>query len=399
MTTRGRTEPAVRTEEGSLFCPACGGEYRAGVSRCAGCDRELVAEPPAAEPLDPLTLAAVFATADRTHLAEAKSRLDGARIGYLARGEAGHDLLAQGSLPPGFRAAPMELLVRAGDWEAASALLLKAGLAPVEATPEEQKTGELWIDGEVGDEDEEEEPEEAAAAPPPLDRWSFATDRLRGFELALVLFVAFSYPVYAALWTWWTGPTGAFPYTVAGALYWFYQSAVSLPLLAYVLARRGESFRDLGLTWAKTDLLTGLLLAFGGYLANKLAWRAMESVSLLATGHWILDRPSHAAASTLGLAWVLGFLLSVAVFPFYEEVIARAFTMREVEALTGSAALAVVASVVLQTSYHLYLGLPSALAAGATFLVSACYYARFRRITPVILAHALWNLYATLHRL
>ncbi len=102
MTTRGRTEPAVRTEEGSLFCPACGGEYRAGVPRRAGCDRELVAEPPAAEPLDPLTLAAVFATADRTHLAEAKSRLDGARIGYLARGEAGHDLLAQASLPRGF---------------------------------------------------------------------------------------------------------------------------------------------------------------------------------------------------------------------------------------------------------------------------------------------------------
>ena len=89
----------------------------------------------------------------------------------------------------------------------------------------------------------------------------------------------------------------------------------------------------------------------------------------------------------------------MAVGPFYEEMIARAFTMTEVEALTGSAGLAVVASVLLQTSYHLYLGLPSALAAGATFLISATYYARFRRITPVILAHALWNLYATLHRL
>jgi membrane protease YdiL (CAAX protease family) len=89
----------------------------------------------------------------------------------------------------------------------------------------------------------------------------------------------------------------------------------------------------------------------------------------------------------------------VAVGPFYEEMIARAFTMSEVEALTGSAGLAVVASVALQTSYHLYLGLPNALAVGATFLISACYYARFRRITPVILAHALWNLYVALHRL
>ncbi len=89
----------------------------------------------------------------------------------------------------------------------------------------------------------------------------------------------------------------------------------------------------------------------------------------------------------------------MAVGPFYEEMIARAFTMSEVEALTGSAGLAIAASVLLQTSYHLYLGLPNALAAGAAFLVSACYYARFRRVTPVILAHALWNLYVTLHRL
>jgi membrane protease YdiL (CAAX protease family) len=394
MTTRPRIDPAVRTEAGSLFCPQCGGEFRAGVARCAGCDRDLVADPPAAEPLDPLTLAAVFATGDRALLAEAKARLDGAGISYLARGEAGHDLLAEGRLPPGLRAAPMELLVRAGDWEAASALLLKAGLAPVEATPEEQKTGELWIDGE-----EEEEREEATAAPAPLDRWSFATDRLRGFELALVLFIAFSYPVYAALWAWWTGRTGVLTHTVASSLYWFHQSAISLLLLAYVLARRGKSLRDLGLTWAKTDLLAGLLLAFGGHLASVLAWRAMDSVSNLATGHWLETAPPHAAEPTLGLAWVLGFFLSVAVSPFYEEMLARAFTMTEVEALTGSALLAVAVSVLLQTSYHLYLGLPGALAAGATFLISACYYARFRRITPVILAHALWNLYATLHRL
>jgi len=67
--------------------------------------------------------------------------------------------------------------------------------------------------------------------------------------------------------------------------------------------------------------------------------------------------------------------------------------------LTGSTALAIVASVALQTSYHLYLGTASALAAGAAFLVSACFYARFRRLTPVILAHGLWNLYVIVRHL
>jgi membrane protease YdiL (CAAX protease family) len=396
MTTRPRSDPAARSEAGSRFCPDCGGEFRAGVARCDDCDRELVAElPPAAGPLDPLALAVVFATGDPALLAEAKSRLDGARISYLARGEAGHDLLALERLAPGLRAAPMELLVRAGDWEAAGALLLKAGLAPVEATPEEQKTGELWVDGD----ENEEEPEEAAPVPPPPGRWSFAADRLRGFELALVLVVAFSYPIFSSLWAWWTGRTGYHSYTILNSLYGIYESLLALAVLAYVLARRGKSFRDLGLTWRKTDPLVGLGLAFAGYLATSFAWRAMEGFSQLATGHRIEIPPSHVAAPSLGLVWSLGFLVTVAVAPFFEEMIARAFTMTEVEALTGSAGLAVAASVLLQTSYHLYLGLPNALAAGATFLVSACYYARFRRITPVILAHALWNLYALLHRL
>ncbi len=282
-----RTPPAVRTEEGSLFCPGCGGEYRAGVPRCAGCGLDLVAQLPPAAALDPATLAAVFATGDRALLAEARSRLDGAAISYLVRGESRHDLLAAGRLAPGLRAAPMELLVRAGDWEVASALLLKAGLAPVEATPEEQKTGELWI----AEEEQDEEPEEAAPARAPLSRWSFAADRLRGFELALVLFIAFSYPVFSSLWAWWTGRIGAHPPTVLGSLYELQQSLLALALLAYVLARRGKSFRDLGLTFRKTDLLVGLALALAGKLAILLAWRAMDSISLLATGHWIVTRP------------------------------------------------------------------------------------------------------------
>jgi membrane protease YdiL (CAAX protease family) len=396
MTNRRRLSPAERSEEGSLFCPECGGEYRAGISRCADCDRELVAEPLAVEPLDPLALAAVFATGDRALLAEAKARLDGAGISYLARGEAGHDRLALGTLPPGSRAAPMELLVRAGDWEAAGALLLQAGLAPVEATPEEQKTGELWIDGEA---EEEDEPEETVPAPPPPDRWRFAADRLRGIELALVLAVPFVPSLLGEAEDWWNGSTGARSRNFFDVLLGLQKELLCLLLLAYVLARRGKSFRDLGLSFRKSDLLVGLFLAFAGYFAKVFAWRAMDSISILATGHRIVDPPYHGTPPTLGVVWFLGLLLTVALGPFYEEMIARAFTMTEVEALTGSAGLAVAASVFLQTSYHLYLGLPSALAAGATFLISACYYARFRRITPVILAHALWNLYATLHRL
>jgi len=56
-------------------------------------------------------------------------------------------------------------------------------------------------------------------------------------------------------------------------------------------------------------------------------------------------------------------------------------------ALTGSQAVAIGASVLLQTTYHLYQGIPHACAVGATFFVFSMYYVRTRRVAPLVLAH------------
>jgi len=63
--------------------------------------------------------------------------------------------------------------------------------------------------------------------------------------------------------------------------------------------------------------------------------------------------------------------------------------MSETIALTGNTTLAVLFSFLLQTSYHLYQGIPYALALGLIFLVFSIYYARIRRIFPVLVAHFL----------
>jgi membrane protease YdiL (CAAX protease family) len=86
----------------------------------------------------------------------------------------------------------------------------------------------------------------------------------------------------------------------------------------------------------------------------------------------------------------------VVISPVFEEMIVRAYLMSETIALTGSSALAILASVLLQTSYHLYQGLPYALSAGIIFLIFSVYYARTQRIVPVILAHLIWDISALL---
>jgi membrane protease YdiL (CAAX protease family) len=92
----------------------------------------------------------------------------------------------------------------------------------------------------------------------------------------------------------------------------------------------------------------------------------------------------------------LGFLpvLYVLLNPFYEELLVRAFLISEMEAIYRGTALAVLASVALQTSYHLYQGLPMALSHIPAFLLFSLYFVRTRRILPVIFAHMLMDVSA-----
>ena len=62
--------------------------------------------------------------------------------------------------------------------------------------------------------------------------------------------------------------------------------------------------------------------------------------------------------------------------------------------LTGSSTLAVVLSVFVQFSYHLYYGWGGAISLAFFFLPLALYYVRSRRALPVIVAHGLLDVYA-----
>lgn len=93
----------------------------------------------------------------------------------------------------------------------------------------------------------------------------------------------------------------------------------------------------------------------------------------------------------------LWFLIPLLLLnPFFEETLVRGYLMTELIELRHSVALAVVVSLAVQTSYHLYYGIYGALTVGSGLSVFALYYAKSRRLTPVILAHLLWDLTALL---
>jgi hypothetical protein len=93
-----------------MFCPNCRTEYKEGITVCADCGAELVAEllPEVSE------VVTVFETRDLALVALAKSILDEAAITYVAKGELPMEQLAVG---------PVEIQVERQDAETAHGLL------------------------------------------------------------------------------------------------------------------------------------------------------------------------------------------------------------------------------------------------------------------------------------
>ena len=202
--------------------------------------------------------------------------------------------------------------------------------------------------------------------------------KLRLLELALVLSVAFLIPTFGSLWHWWINAPRSYD-TGTDSVYRLLQDSIAISVLVYVLYRQGRSLRTIGVTARSSDLSWTLAVTVCAKLL------ASSIVTLFFVYHVALPK-AHPPPN-------YGFLKWLAVVPgaALEELIARAYLMTEVAALSGSMALAVIVSVGFQCFYHLYQGVPAAVFHAGAFFVYAVFYAQTRRVTPVILAHALAN--------
>lgn len=192
-----------------------------------------------------------------------------------------------------------------------------------------------------------------------------------------------------------TTPSGAAP--VYGQFTHFYNAIIEasyVVLLLYVLRIRGRALRDLGWTRTWNDLFLAIALYFG---ANVL--RAMYYLGLtLLFPHSAIEimTPKNVESLNSGFSWPL--LLLLTINPFMEELIVRGYLQTEIKAISGSAVLAVTASVLLQVSYHLYQGIGPALSLLPLFLMLAIFYNRTGRLTPVVIVHLILDLSLLLHR-
>jgi len=219
--------------------------------------------------------------------------------------------------------------------------------------------------------------------------------KLRAIEFALVIFVALAPPIFRSVFILITGRYIYDPNSL-DALYFggIISQVTTFAVLAYVLFRQGRSLKQIGFSFVRVDLLHSALLAVVAFAASYLCLTGTYYGYYFVMKSLPNTYPQNVGFLAAGIT--LPSLVYVLLNPFHEELVVRAFTISEVEYLTKRSSLAVIISVVLQTSYHLYQGLFTAWSYVPLFLVFSLYYVKWKRITPVILAHLYFDLWALL---
>ena len=212
-----------------------------------------------------------------------------------------------------------------------------------------------------------------------------AGQRSRKLQFYLVVAIAFALPIISSLVVFF-GHRPLHAATPRRTLAAVIFQLISLLCLYVALRYQKRSLRDIGvrLPMRIAEVGHSFALFLGAFPVGFVVGILLFAV-YAAFGHSIQRTFNDSAlfGSHISIMTVLFVFLN----PFHEELIVRGFLITEMEHFHKSTALAVFVSVFVQSSYHLYQGLPAALLHASTFLLFSIYFVRTRRILPVVMAH------------
>jgi uncharacterized protein len=222
-------------------------------------------------------------------------------------------------------------------------------------------------------------------------------DRFSPFEFALIIAIAFGWPILGSLVALSSGHTVGEPGTreAFGAPH-LYSVVVSelicFPILATLLHVRGWRLNDFPLGIGKAATLLGVILAVAAWSLDFMFEAALRGMSdsLRAS----LDSlGSYRPSSPPDLVAV--YLLSV-VNPVFEEVFVCGYVISALSPRFGPTA-AVNVSAIIRGTYHLYQGVAMAPFHFSYGLIQAYVFVRFGKLWPLIVSHAILDFIALLY--
>jgi len=191
--------------------------------------------------------------------------------------------------------------------------------------------------------------------------------RQRALGLAVVLLVSFGRFTANALYSTAYGqPSSDAHQRQWGVAMALMTEATALLLLWFLLSQQGRSWRDIGWNPRWSDVLSGIALAVITLPLSLFTTFVFQLIYHGLTGHYLASRSAHGVLGAGISALTIVFVL---VNPFFEELIVRGYTISEITGLGRNAGLAVLASVLIQMSYHIYQGRTRCIGLAVTFTV------------------------------
>jgi membrane protease YdiL (CAAX protease family) len=232
-----------------------------------------------------------------------------------------------------------------------------------------------------------------ASPPPAASLVPSISNFHRWIDLSLVLLVAFAGHIFTSINL--AFHPGALNYSNSRLGLGVLEEAIALALFLVLFQRQGRRIQDIGFGFRWTDLPKAVGLVLAAFTAIWVMTVIVRYVYFLVMLTSIHDGPrSNFLAASIWL--MIPFSI---INPFFEEILVRGYLMTEFISLRKSVVLATVVSLAVQTSYHLYYGVLGAATVGVGLSVFAIYYAKSRRLMPIILAHMLWDFTTVLSKL
>jgi membrane protease YdiL (CAAX protease family) len=196
---------------------------------------------------------------------------------------------------------------------------------------------------------------------------------------------------YAFSWLVWPQPFRLLPFVYDHLDETVRSIAVSIPVL-YLIWRSGEPWSAFGLSRPKwmSDVPLAVLLWVIEYLIYYRLWGGISPFIfsqdfLSSSAGYFFARPKSVSAY---------LLLSVGSLAtgFSEELVMRGYLIPRFERLLRSTWASLVVTSLLFASYHVYQGIGSAIDHLFSGLLYGGFFCLFRRLWPVVFAHALFNI-------
>lgn len=229
-----------------------------------------------------------------------------------------------------------------------------------------------------------------------LSQTSLENRRDRLIDLLIVLLLMFVPPILDSTYTLLTGNVLYNKEMKSEHLLWSaVRNATGIIFLVYILARQKRTLRDIGLSFSPWDIPISALLYGAQLLCYQVSYSIAGYLHRVFTGNPLNYTVQNIEFLRTGIT--VWYILGIITNPLFEELLVRGYVMTEAKYIWGRTSIAIVASVGIQLLYHTYQGLWPLLGHTITFLLAAAYFAKWKRITPVVLAHFYNNLYSMIY--